>query len=198
MSLVYVNGRGQSESLQGTSWDLRLSEGIDGSGEARGEDQVLPFRNGRIATGRYMDSRPLTLEGAVVSGPAGYRAALDTLLRLFDPTAGVGRLVATLDDGSTRFILCRSKGLLAGPLTTTGYRRVGVELEAPDPFWYANLGVNLLGSAGPRYLGQGYTLGDSEDLGDYADLNAARRQPRQPVAAAGGPGSHLVRRAVYL
>jgi hypothetical protein len=87
---------------------LQLIEGgPDWTPEVRGEDRIVPYRSGRVYAPRRNDRLPILLKGWVAgsganeatrkSDTAAARAALRTL---FDPTAGLGTLTVTTEDGT--------------------------------------------------------------------------------------------------
>lgn len=169
VGLTFVNGRGLAGDLQplDLGWFFEIIEGLDGSAPVREASAVLPFRHGRLALEEFSDSRPIALQGLVQDTEAsplvGYRANFDALLLLFDPTAGVGRLTATLEDGTTRFVFCRSTGLIPGSQDARGLRKAAVQLSAADPNWYASPVIPTWDPVG-RSWDQGYIWEDTADF----------------------------------
>jgi hypothetical protein len=89
----------------------------------------------------------------------GYRTALDWLHRLLSPDWGLGMLVATMEDGTTRRIRAAAASgnyLLPGAQDAPGFRAFSIALASPDPAWY----------------GQWGTL--TADSGRYADWNGLK------------------------
>lgn len=131
---------------------FEITEGLDSLPEMRGEDQVIPFRSGRLAAPRLADRRPVVVTGWI-AGPAGssaaviYRGYLDSLKSRLDPTGPPGILVATLEDGSKRWISAVPRNLIGGDALGSDFRAFSIEWEALDPYWYSSWGTLALDTA---------------------------------------------------
>lgn len=119
-----------------------LSEGV----RVRGKDTIVPALAGRIARNRVADGFIIELRGFVRGSGADedvqrgdFRANVDTLRGLFDPTALPATLVATLEDGTTRE--CEARTLPENPLygrqPVPSFQEVSIELESLDADWSA-------------------------------------------------------------
>lgn len=157
---------------------LEIAEGLDGGIARRGEDDFVPFRAGRRRTQRWPDARPIVLNGYVMDTEAsplvGYRTAMDRLLAIFCESSEALLLIATLEDGSVRWVETWHPNIVA-PATedgAPGIKRVSIEVSG-DPYW---LGPN------------GYLLADDGHIADdglFADSSG-------PVIVSPGSGSVLV------
>jgi hypothetical protein len=130
-----------------------ITEGLDDLPAVRGSDQVIPFRPGRLALPRLADRRAVVATGWVAGGqPAPestYRTYLDGLKAVLDPTRPPDALVATLENGSVRWIIARPANILGGELVGHEMRPMSIEWEAVDPYWYGTFG-SLTADAGYR------------------------------------------------
>lgn len=131
---------------------FEITEGLDDLPEVRGEDQLIPFRAGRLPGLRLPHRRPIVAVGHVM-GPAdttakaAFRAYVDEIKGWMDPTAGEKALVATLEDGSTRWITCAARNIIGGEGWVSEYRAFSLEWEAvSDPLWRADWGEWMLDS----------------------------------------------------
>lgn len=127
---------------------LEITEGLDELPELRTHQQVIPFRHGQRADMSYAHARPIVLSG-LISGPSGnersaYRAYVDEVKASFSPFR-TGLLVATLEDGTTRWIHAMPLDMRYTPIVP-GASNVSIELIAHDPFWYSAYGVLNLDS----------------------------------------------------
>jgi hypothetical protein len=127
-----------------------IAEGLDSLPETRGEDQLVPFRAGRLSTLRLPHRRPVVANGHVM-GPSGstsraaFRAYVDEVKGWMDPTIGERILAATLEDGSTRWITCAARNILPGEGLGGDYRAMSLEWEAvSDPLWHGSWGTLTL------------------------------------------------------
>jgi hypothetical protein len=147
VALRWASGRGLVADLQPPDFSmfLEITAGLDDTAPVRGEDQVIPFRRGLALSSHFADARPIILTGFVqdtdADAPETYRTAFDLLKALFSPTSGLGRLTATLEDGTTRHILARPVNIIAGNQDSRGFREVSIELSALDPYWYGRWGA---------------------------------------------------------
>jgi hypothetical protein len=141
---------------------FEITEGLDDLPEVRGEDQLIPFRAGRLPGLRLPHRRPIVAVGHVM-GPAdetakaAFRAYVDEIKGRLDPTAGERILVATLEDGSTRSITCAARNLIGGEGFLSEYRAFSIEWEAvADPMWHGAWGEWMLDSG--LFLDDGWYL----------------------------------------
>jgi hypothetical protein len=147
---------------------FEITEGLDSLPEVRGRSQLIPFRTGQLPVDRWADRRSIVATGWVAGqasyaaggwadpalfdpalvGPTvvlahpspeeSYRAYLDSLKRVLDPTKPTGILTVPMDDGTTRWINAKpaQPSLLGGDPIGREMRPLSVEWEALDPFWY--------------------------------------------------------------
>lgn len=147
---------------------LQITEGLDELPTVRGSDDLVPFRTGRLPLPRWGDSRRLVLDGwiagtAGASAPASFRGYVDSVKRALDPAGDEERvLVATLEDGTTRWIRCRPRNLMWGERYGDEARLVSVELEALDPYWYSPYGFATLDSG--LFLDNGELLDQGAEI----------------------------------
>jgi hypothetical protein len=124
---------------------LQITEGLDEMPELRTARQVIPFRHGQRSTSPYANRRPIVLTG-LISGPSatersGYRGYVDEVKESFSPFRSTpGTLVATLEDGTTRWIKAMPLSMLNAPIVP-GAANTSIELVADDPFWYSAYGT---------------------------------------------------------
>jgi len=152
--------------LQRADLDImfQITEGLDELPETRGSDDLIPFRHGRLAQDRMADRRPVVAVGWVTrpstSDPIAYRAYVDALKERLDPTGLPRLLVATLEDGTLRWISAVPRDLIGGPALGSDFRPFSIEWEAVDPYWYGSWGMIALDSI--------YRL----DAGEFLDSSA--------------------------
>jgi hypothetical protein len=119
---------------------VEIVEGLDDLPRVRGNDQVIPFRSGRLPVPGIADGRAIVGNGWIAGGGSvprvRYRAYLDALKAKLDPTQGPKLLVATLEDGSLRWIHAIPRSLLPGESIGGEFRWFSIEWKACDPFWY--------------------------------------------------------------
>lgn len=140
-AIIGLTYRGTSVQTPGFGCFLELKRGLDEVASVRGQDIVVPWRDGRIVGDRVLDVLTIELQG-IVTGDADpavavelstWRSRADALGDLFDPTV-VGELVASLEDGSIRTIQARTLTHTWDPLNPM-VARVNVVLESVDPDW---------------------------------------------------------------
>jgi hypothetical protein len=125
---------------------LQITEGLDGGLVLRGADDVIPFRTGQRPLLRPGDTRPIVLSGWVQdtegSPLTAYRNAMDDLLTIFAESPEALVLIATLEDGTTRWIQTWHPNVLAPQQDALplGIKQVSVEVTALDPYWYGQWG----------------------------------------------------------
>lgn len=125
-----------------------ISRGFDDEAEVRGEDTVYPRRSGLVEGSRVKSRRIIELSGWVLgsgadetAARAAYRAAIDELHAIFDPTLSPGALVVYapvmgLASGS-KSINARYLGAVWNEWIAGLKRSVVVQLEciASPPEW---------------------------------------------------------------
>lgn len=145
---------------------ITIDEGLDNLPVFRGNDQILPFRTGRLPVQQFADHRPVVASGWIAgSGTlprSSYRAYLDELKLHLDPRKGPRVLIATLADGSTRWITARADNLLPGERIGDEFALFSIQWDACDPYWYGTWGT--LGLDGGLFLDRGYYLDSSADI----------------------------------
>lgn len=152
IAVVNLNWDGHDLARPDLDVFFDLAEGLDTLPEVRGEDQLIPFRAGRLPSSRLPHRRPIVANGHIAgtagaSARASFRAYVDEVKGWMDPTAGERVLVATLEDGSTRWITCAARNLLPGDGWAGEYRAMSLEWEAvSDPLWHASNGFISLDS----------------------------------------------------
>jgi hypothetical protein len=179
IGLDFYAGNGRSGSLQDLANGIHLEivEGLDGGPEVRGANAIMPLRPGEMWLPRVAGGRSIVLQGFVSdSGVAPYeryRTALDWLHALFAVDAGLGLLVATMEDGSTRRIRAGGANWMAGSQHGPSMREYSIELRSPDAHWWTNFGSLRL-DEGYRVLDAaaiGYSWGDCLDDSERVQFN---------------------------
>jgi hypothetical protein len=142
---------------------FQITEGLDTLPDTRGDDQLIPFRTGRLPQPRMGDRRPIVAMGWVtrpsVSQTSAYRVYLDGLKAKLEPTGSPRVLVATLEDGSKRWTSAVPRNLLPGDGWGSDFRSFSIEWEALDPYWYGTYGTLALD--GGLFLDAGWSLDSS-------------------------------------
>jgi Phage tail protein len=124
---------------------LEITEGLDELPELRARRDIIPFRHGQRPAAPYANRRPIVLTG-LISGPSatersGYRGYVDEVKESFSPLRSApGTLVATLEDGTTRWIKAMPLDARFRPIVP-GASNTSIELVADDPFWYSAYGT---------------------------------------------------------
>jgi hypothetical protein len=124
---------------------LEIKSGLVGGVSVRGTDTIVPGLAGRIVRNRKRDRRVIELRG-FVTGNAGstsessqrssFRDKWQALEAIFDVSAAApANLVATLEDGTTATIACRTLDILPGDQPVPTFQEVSVELESVVPDW---------------------------------------------------------------
>lgn len=184
--------------LQRADLDLMfvITEGMDELPETRGGDQLIPFRTGQLAQPRMAHRRPVVAEGWVArpsaSVASAYRAYVDSLKLRLEPTALPKLLVATMEDGSKRWVNAVPRNLIGGPALGSDFRPFSIEWEALDPYWYGAYGTGTLDSG--LYLDAGWYLDGGADLivagsGDYPLANPGTADSEKVRVVVTGPST---------
>lgn len=125
-----------------------ITDGFDDEADVRGDDWIAPERAGRVEGNRVKDRRLIELQGYVIGVGANeaamrtaYRARVDDLHAIFDPTAAPGALVVHspvmgLASG-TKSINARYLNSVWSYGVVTLHAKVSVQLECIDspPDW---------------------------------------------------------------
>lgn len=168
LAVVNLNWDGHDLARPDLDVFFDLAEGLDTLPETRGEDQLIPFRAGRLPSSRLPHRRPIVANGHIAgtagaSARASFRAYVDEVKGWMDPTLGERILVATLEDGSTRWITCAARNLLPGDGWAGEFRAMSLEWEAvSDPLWHGSWGTLILDAG--YALDAGWTLDQSREL----------------------------------
>jgi hypothetical protein len=141
IGLTY-NGHDLQES--GLGIFLELKSGLVGGLSVRGTDTIVPGLAGRIVRTRLGDRRVLMLKG-FVTGNAGsgaeasdrssFRDKWQLLAGWFPIGGSPANLVASLEDGTTATISCRTTDIVEGEQPVPTFQVVTIELESVDPDW---------------------------------------------------------------
>lgn len=130
---------------------LRCVRGLDEGPRVRGSDTIVPGLPGRIARNRVADGRTIEGEGYVqglgVSAAAelaDFRAIVETIRALCDPTQDPYTLVVELEDGGTATIEARPlpQQPLWGPADLPSFRALSIEWEAVGDDWVIEGGAS--------------------------------------------------------
>lgn len=162
--------------VTGLAWDgldiqrldvmITIDEGLDNLPVFRGNDQILPFRTGRLPGQQFADHRPIVASGWVAGSGAlprsSYRAYVDELKLHLDPRKGPRFMVATLADGSTRWITARADNLLPGEHIGDEFALFSIQWDACDPYWYGTWGT--LAADSGLFADAGYYADSSADI----------------------------------
>lgn len=123
---------------------LEIMSGLHDGLEVRGTDTVVPGAAGRISRNRVRDRRVVQLRGFVTgnagsSGESGDRSSFrdkwQTLEGWFPLDGSPANLVASLEDGSTATLSCRTTQLVAGDQPVPSFQLVTIQLESVSPNW---------------------------------------------------------------
>lgn len=162
--------------VTGLTWDnldiqrldvmITIDEGLDSLPAFRGNDQLIPFRTGRLPGQQFADHRPVVASGWIAGSGAlprsSYRAYVDELKLHLDPRKGPRTLVATLGDGSTRWITARAGSLLPGNRIGDEFALFSIQWDALDPYWYGTWGT--LAADSGLFADAGYFSDSSADI----------------------------------
>ena len=155
--------------LQRSDLDLMfaITDGLDGLPLTRGDDPVIPFRRGRLPQNHVADRRPVVAQGWVTgrtpTAAIAYRAYLDSLKAHLDPTGPPRTLVATMEDGTRRWISAVPRNLIGGnDGMGSDFRSFSIEWDALDPFWYGSYGYIALDSG--LFLDTGHSLDEGTEI----------------------------------
>lgn len=121
---------------------LRLVRGLDDLAEVRGKDVIVPGLTGRIIRNRVKDRLVVEAAGWVMGTGVGeaaqradFRAIVDEIRALMDPTLSPYAIVAILEDASTRTIMARPTNVVWGDDNLPSFRMLSCEWESVDPEW---------------------------------------------------------------
>lgn len=126
---------------------LVITQGLGDSPTVRGTDVTVPGAAGQTARPRKFHERRILLGGpdSFVRGDgateadrrADYRTNVRAMLTLFDAAAAPADLVATLEDGDTATIACRTLSVATVELVPGEWAAVSIELLALEDWAYA-------------------------------------------------------------
>jgi hypothetical protein len=123
---------------------LRCVRGLDEGPRVRGQDTTIPGLPGRIARNRVADGRTIEGEGYVqglgesaAEELADFRAIVEELRALCDPTQDPYLLEVELEDGGVASIMARPlpQQPLWGPGDQPTWRALSIEWEAVGDDW---------------------------------------------------------------
>lgn len=119
---------------------LEVSVGLDEVASYRGQDTIVPARDGRISRLGRPDVLDLELAGIVqgVVGGATFREVAEELKALFEPGGSPGVLTGLGPDGQTYSINAKpvnGGALRWGPQEVPGLRELTALLVSLDPLW---------------------------------------------------------------
>lgn len=105
----------------------------------RGENILIPFRNGRVFIAKYYEQRSISLGLEIVqTSIEELEDAVDTVKRLLGQRT-LGALQQTMASGAVRIAQAESFGDLA-PLRTSPFSsKLTLDFILPDPFFYSNV-----------------------------------------------------------
>lgn len=146
------------------------------------------------------DARDVALAMMVqATSDADFRARVAALTRAMRPKAGMGRLVARLDDGTARSLNCYySSGLegdeARGTKLAGRWWKFAVHFLAEDPWWLGDTQTVSIGLGTPTNFFPFFplVLASSTVQGRFAVDLSATDTPAFPVWTITGPGSSLV------
>ncbi len=123
---------------------MRIVRGLDELPDVRGKDIVVPGLPGRIARNRVNDRLVIEAAGFVAgtgadetAQRADFRAIVDEVRALMDPTQNPYTIEATLEDGAGRTITARPVNIVWGDDNIPSFRMLSCEWESIDPDWTA-------------------------------------------------------------
>lgn len=140
----YVSGTYRSTGLVHVTldWVLWITRGLNDAPTVRGTDVTVPAKAGRLVRNRVADVLVIEMQGYVLAHGAtvadtvaNYRASVEALRALFDPTLTPGELELTLEDGGTGLINARTLDLNMTERVPSHVAEVRVQLESVDPTW---------------------------------------------------------------
>lgn len=123
---------------------LEITRGINEPPAARGVDQVVPHRTGRIPRARVNDVLQLELEGFVLAipdadddpdGGISFRTQMAELRAVFARNRDPWVLTGVLEDGSTATINVRCTDYAAPEPVSGQVAEPKIALESVDPDW---------------------------------------------------------------
>lgn len=138
--VTFTNSRGQTITLKGSA--PFLLSGIDGLGDVDADIQMQrsPFQDGGTYTDSILQTRPLSLEVAIISedGPVGVSQKRSEIAQIFNPKLGLGRLTYENENGVIE-IMAVPEHVPAFPRGSENrgytFQKCIIDLIAPDPYW---------------------------------------------------------------
>lgn len=144
----YVAGAYRSAALVHASldWVLWITRGLNDAPQVRGKDVVVPAAAGRLVRNRVADLLIIELQGyvlghgvTVADTVANFRASVEALRAVFDPTLVPSTLSLVLEDGGTATIAARTVDATMPEVVPGHVAEVRVQLESVDPNWVITL-----------------------------------------------------------
>jgi hypothetical protein len=136
--------------LQRSDLDIlfALTEGLDDLPQLRSADQFIPFLPGRLPSPAIPDRRAVVAVGWVTArgaaAAAAFRTYLDTLKAKLEPGGPPRILLATLENGTQRWIRAVPRVLIPGEGLGSDFRAFSIQWDARDPYWYGVYGSLFL------------------------------------------------------
>jgi hypothetical protein len=126
---------------------LEIVQGLNESPTVRGEDVTIPSADGQTYRPRRFHERRILLSGFVRGDGAAqsdrradYRQNVKSMQALFSTTAAPADLVATLEDGTTATIVCRTLSVLSVERVPSEWADLSIELLALEDWAYEVIG----------------------------------------------------------
>lgn len=115
------------------------TRGLNDVPEVRGIDTIVPGLPGRVPRDRVLDRLVVEAEGMVIGAGStesaqrtDFRALVDDIRALMDPTQSPYDIVITVEDGSSRTITARPVNVVWGPADLPSYRTASLQWEGVD------------------------------------------------------------------
>lgn len=124
-------------SLVDDSNGVRVDYPTDiGTPPIRGDNVIIPFRHGSIATPKYYGERSIVLQGFVWgSDRTELWSRIDRIKQAFAVIKGPRRLEFLWPDGTKRYLMAEVRNTMGFQGTHRAFTPFSVELVSADPFW---------------------------------------------------------------
>lgn len=109
--------------------------------ERRGDNQLIPFKHGKVFASKYYDERTLTFGIAIAAASA---AALETAIETAKAALGVrneATLEMTLEDTSKRTLQCSANRPLQINRMSANVAKLIIEFVASNPIWRSDTAI---------------------------------------------------------